>query len=398
MPTPTAPTPSGLHTSRNPSQSLITREIRRRILTGQWGSGQRIPPERQLEKEFGCSRLTVARALVPLVADGMIERFRGRGSFVAKRGGGRAAAGLERRGRRLATTRGNVVKYISPGQVPGVQSSRDDVLAGLHEVLDAAGYHVSIDFYSDLAEHLNCLAKADDLQIAGLVVWPSPDERTVEAVRRLVGSGVPVVLIDTYLPELDCDYVVTDNITGAATMVHFLAELGHRQIGYVMPDERRTSLVDRVSGFLRGMVETGLPIDSTTVLRLPARATADRDALRRHAGEALERFLAQSPRPTALFASHDSLAIMLQGLLRERGLRVPEDLTVVGYDGIEAGEFCAVPLTTVKQDFLQAAQVAARILLERFSGRSAGLRFQSLVPPQLVKRQSAAPAPQALGV
>jgi GntR family transcriptional regulator, arabinose operon transcriptional repressor len=368
----------------------ITLEIRRRILTGQYAPGQRIPPERQLEEEFGCSRLTVAKAMTPLVADGLIERYRGRGTFVSQREVPTRRE-IHMHAGQLSRARGNVIKYISPGMGKNISSSRDDVLTGLHGVLNEAGYHVSIDFYGGLEEHLNCLAKADDLQIAGLVVWPVPDQRTNGAIAHLVERGVPLVLIDTYLPELNCDYVVTDNITGAAMMVNHLAQLGHRRICYLTPDERRTSLIDRMSGFLRGMVEAGLPIDDHSVTRLQLEPGAGGTQVSpARLAEHLDRLLALPEPPTALFTSHDVLAIAMQSLLRGRDVRVPEEITVVGYDGIEAGEFCAVPLTTIKQDFLLTAQTAGRILLERFGGRGSGLRYHTLIPPQLLVRASSA--------
>lgn len=376
------------------SQINIGRELRRRILTGCYVPGERLPPERELEEEFRCSRLTVAKAMAPLVADGLIERYRGRGTFVLPSSAIAKADGTVSAMRSHLSTRGNVIKYISPGQEPGTRGARDDVLAGLHQVLDEAGYHVSVDFYSNLDQHLKCMAKAIDPQIAGLVIWPVPDEKTDEAITRLAEHGVPLILIDTYLPSLNCDYVVTDNISGAAMMVKHLAELGHRRIAYLAPDERRTSLVDRMSGFLRGMVEAGLPIDDRSVSRLDPVAdggTVPPEQLAR----CVDSLLSQPNPPTAFFASHDMLAIAIQSLLRSRGVRVPEQIAVVGYDGIEAGEFCNVPLTTIKQDFFQTAQIAARILLERFGGRSNALRYHSLIRPKLLVRQSTAPAPRA---
>ena len=374
------------------SHEDIAQELRRRILTVQYGPGQRIPPERELIEEFGCSRMTVAKAMAPLVADGLIERHPGRGTFVTKGQHKPGPAGPAGRSNGRAATRGNVIKYISPGQEESVRDSRNDVLSALHGVLDEAGYHVSIDLYGDLDEHLRCLAKVHDRQIAGVVLWPAPHARTRKAISELVRAAIPLVLVDTYLPDLDCDYVVTDNIEGAALMVRHLAQLGHRRICYLTPLPDRTSLRDRLTGFLRGLVEAELPVDDGSVARLPMLAPLgavppDSEAL---AG-LLDRVMGAAVPPTALFTSNDTLALAILPLLHARGLSVPEDVTLVGYDGIEAGEFGAVPLTTIKQDFGDMATVAARILLERFDGRPAPLRYHRLIEPQLVVRASCAP-------
>ena len=372
----------------------IAQEMRRRILTAQYRAGQRIPPERELLETFGCSRMTVARALTLLAAEGLVERHQGRGTFVAAHGERGSTAESARHGGRIAT-RGNVIKYISPGQESGVRSSRDEVLSSLHGALDEAGYHISVDFYGDLEQHLRCLEKVHDPQIAGVVLWPLPHARTVRAVGELMAQRVPVVLIDTYLPGIDTDHVVTDNVEGAAAMVRHLVSLGHRRICYLTPPTERTSLRDRLTGFLRGLVDADLPLRDTGVMRLPLAAAAAAPTEPGAAlGEVLSQVLSAAAPPTALFFSHDTLALAALQWLRMHRVRVPEDLSVVGYDGIEAGEFGSTPLTTVKQDFGEMADVAARILMERFDGRQEPLRYHRQIEPQLVVRDTCA-APHA---
>lgn len=375
---------------QNVPRTDVERELRRRILTGCYGPGDRIPPERDLEEEFGCSRLTVAKAMAPLVNDGLIARYRGRGTFVIERKDwlGRAKRSNQVRAGR-PSTRGNVVKYVSPGQPSAGRSSRDDVLAGLHSVLNEADYHVSVDFYTDLEQHVNSLLRVNDPQIAAVVLWPLPHPRTMEAVKAVRDRGVPVILVDTYMPELDCDHVVTDNIGGAATMVQHLAGLGHQRIVYLTDPVDRTSLRDRMTGFLRGMVEAGLPIDSQSVIQLESAVCGKPSEMSGVIDKALDRLLSLPNPPTALFTSHDFLALSAMPLLKARGIRVPEDLTLVGYDGIDAGEVCATPLTTIKQDFHEMARLAGRILLERFDRRAESLRYHQLVRPQLIVRSSA---------
>ena len=370
------------------SQQAITQELRRRILTAQYAAGQRIPPERELLHEFGCSRLTVAKAMAPLVAEGMILRHQGRGTFVAegltKRDGGSRAGSSGGR----PATRGNVIKYLSPGQESSVRGSRDDVLGSLHSVVNAAGYHVSVDFYSSIEEHLNCLERVRDPQIAGAVLWPAPDPRTTALIKSLTEAGVPIVLIDTYLPDVACDYVVTDNIEGAAAMVRHLAGLGHRRICYLTKPATRTSLRDRLSGFLRGMVEAELPVDSDSVVRVEENVleSDDGDGL----ASVLEKLMARRGPPTALFASHDSLALAIRQWLLARGISIPHQISLAGYDGIEASSFGAPALTTMEQDFRHMAADAARILMERFDGRPVTLRHQRYIQPHLRARASTA--------
>lgn len=370
------------------SQRAITQELRRRILTEQYAAGQRIPPERELLQEFGCSRLTVAKAMAPLVAEGMILRHQGRGSFVT--GNLPLAEGRPRdiRSGGRPTTRGNVIKYLSPGQESSVRGSRDEVLNSLHSVVNTAGYHVSVDFYGSVEEHLECLERVRDPQIAGVVLWPAPDPRTTALIQSLTQAGVPLVLIDTYLPGVECDYVVTDNIEGAATMVHHLADLGHKRICYLTKPATRTSLRDRLSGFLRGMVEEDLPVNNGSVVHVDEHILeADgHDKLFR----ILEELMTRPEPPTALFASHDSLALAIRQWLISRGISIPNQIALAGYDGIEASSFGTPAITTMEQDFRRMAADAARILMERFDGRPVTLRHQRYIQPHLRVRASTA--------
>lgn len=360
------------------SQQAITQELRRRIQTAQYVVGQRIPPERELQQEFGCSRLTVAKAMAPLVADGTVRRHKGRGSFVVK---GVSPTAVPVHGRPVA--RGNVIKYVSPGHETNVKSLRDDVLGSLHSILSPIGYHVSVDFYGSAEEHVACLGRVRDPQIAGAVLWPLPDPRATELIRELSESDVPIVLIDTYVPGVDCDYVVGDNIEGAAGMVAHLAGLGHRRICYLTRPPTRTSLRDRLSGFVRGMIEAGLPLGAESVVQVGSESDPYAGL-----GDALESVLSRPDPPTALFASHDSLAIAVRDWLCGRGYSIPGQIALAGYDGIDAALYGSPAITTMEQDFARMAADAARILLERFDGRPAALRHQRHVLPRLCVRGS----------
>ena len=352
----------------------VERELRRRILAAQYAPGMRIPPERELTETFGCSRGTVSKALSALESDGVVERRHGAGTFVVERlpvpmGNGAAEARI--------TRRGNVIKYLSPMDDSRGVNSRNKVLDGMHEALDGAQYHVSIDFYRDAKECAACLKKLQDAQIAGLVLWATPGGEVAREVKRLMESGVAVVMIDTFLQEVECDYVVSDNIAGAAEMVRFLAEKGHREICYFTSEPDRSSLIDRLAGFLKGMVIAGLPFSAENVVQVNGNLE-----------QVLKSVLHRKRRPSAIFASHDMKAITIVNALRDMGVSVPKDISVVGYDGIDAGLLVQPALTTMEQDFKGMAVKASHILLERLGRRSANLFYRIYVEPKLKVRKS----------
>ena len=348
----------------------VERELRRRIASARHRPGTRLPPERELADSLGCSRGTVAKALAALVAEGLVERRHGAGTFVAERLPSKTAAEKSARN-------GGVFTFLSPMEDSRALNSRNKVLDGMHEVLGAARHHVGIDFYKNASECAACLKRLREARIAGLVLWPTPGEEVAREAARLMASGVPVVMIDTFLPGFECDYVVSDNIAGAAGMVRFLAGLGHREICYFTSRPDRSSLVDRLAGFLKGMVMEGLPFSAENVAQTNGN---------------LERVLAsvlrRKKRPTAIFASNDMKAIAIMDALRGAGVRVPEDVSVAGFDGVEAGRLVRPALTTMEQDFKGMAAKASRILLERMDGKPASLHYRIYVEPKLKNRKS----------
>ena len=354
----------------------ISAELRRRISSGYYRSGVRMPAERELALEFGCSRLTLSKALGPLAAEGLVVRQRGRGTFVSN-GFGKALPG------RRPSGRGNIVKYNSPGRVgAGVSGMRDDVLTGLIETLRPAGRHISVDFYSGAEECARCLRESVDGQVAGVVLWPFPSAGVEDAVRRLEGSGVPVVLIDTYLPGLKCDYAVSDNAAGAASVVRYLAGKGHRRIAYVTRIPSRTSIFDRLGGVLAGFVECGIGFSSDDVVVVSEEEERDSGLL----WERIRGKLSEKSPPSVFFASNDSIAFSIKEILEKNGYSVPGDVSLAGYDGILSSGFSG--LVTVCQDFYGIAVEAGRIMLERFEKSLPAIRYQSRIFPRLVAGSS----------
>ncbi|MFW6059157.1 MAG: GntR family transcriptional regulator [Phycisphaeraceae bacterium] len=361
----------------------VYQALRQRVVEGEYQPGEKIPTEKELGDEFGVSRLTVAKAMAHLVAERRVERFRGRGTYVLRPEDGDKAEGADSR-----ATEARRITFLSPGQEQGPVHIRHGILEGLHEALEAVGYYVGVDFYADLEQHLSKLEKlGEDRHAAAFVVWPEPDARTREKLTALIERRFPVVLVDTYLPDFACDYVVTDNVAGGALMVRHLADLGHRRITYITEWPDRTSLRNRLTGYLRGLVCEDVPVTERSVVTVDSWASAD-------VGSVIDELFDAPEPPTAIFASHDYLAMNVHWALRERGLRVPEDISLAGYDNIDAAQHFAVPLTTVSQDYFQMGHVAGQILLERFGKPEPTVNYQQLIQPRLVERASTAAPPQ----
>lgn len=161
-------------------------------------------------------------------------------------------------------------------------------------------------------------------------------------VRALKETGVPLVLIDCELPELSVDAVVIDNIGGIGQATYHLAELGHRRIGYIGGPQSHPSLAQRYAGFIAAMQSAGLDVDPHMVEN-----SDDPSFLGARVGyEGYKKIRARGAKPTAIVCANDYVA---QGVIEaavEIGLKVPHDLSVVGFDDVKT--HFGPPLTTVR--------------------------------------------------
>ncbi len=361
-----------IETPRNKGYKLVVETIKGKIANNEWRPGYKIPPERELEKTFGLSRLTISKGLANLASEGLVVRKQGQGTFVA-----------DNPHRHIVHKR--LIKYISPigsGQEKVVV--KHGVLEAMYQVFSDKGYYVGVDFYKNTDELINHLKRDTDVYHGGFLVWYEPDDKLLPEIKRLKEANYPVVLLDAYPSGFEIDYVITDNISGAEMVVEYLSSLGHRDIAYITRKVDRTSLQDRQTGFLSGLVKYNLPIDREKIIAL--------DSTGKQATEdvifAVDKLMNLPHKPTAIFFANDDLALTAIEYLQHKGIRVPDDISIVGYDNIDKCEYAPVPLTTVPQDFYKIGEEASKILLERLENRLGSRTIQLSIKPELVIRNS----------
>jgi DNA-binding LacI/PurR family transcriptional regulator len=363
----------GIIMERNLSEQVFYK-VHQDIEAGILKPGQKLPPERELESKYNVSRITINRAMTKLKALGFIDRRQGSGTFVTQK---ITAKTSQHEG--LSKT---LVKFISPGGAKkGDVYIRSGVVEGMHDVLNSIGIDVTINFYYSTEEYVSQLSKFDRPDSYGLVVWYCPCAEGDALLLKMKEKNYPFVLVDHYNPEIECDHVVTDNIDGAEQMVNYLAEKGHRRIVYITDERKYTSLDDRQTGFIKAMLSHKLPISNSSVLSVDVR---NLDAI-----EHLVRSIIERPdRPTAIFVGNDLLAFDVYGALKKMGLRVPDDISLAGYDNVDNGQFFEVPLTTVAQDFYKMGQLAGTLLEELNEQETHQYYHQLKVKASLVERRS----------
>ncbi len=216
-----------------------------------------------------------------------------------------------------------------------------------------------------------------------LIVSLPPREVDIHA---LASAAIPVVVIDVHSPTLDVlPRVVGDDVAGGEMATGHLLDLGHRRIAFVGDEFENpfgfTSGRDRFAGFQRALARRGVPLRDEFVA-LGAHG-------RYEARELAHRLLTAPDRPTAIFAASDTQALGVLSAARELSLDVPGDVSVVGYDDVEAADY--VGLTTVRQQLLESGRAGAELLLKEIEGRSEVQACVELTPSIVVRATSAPP-------
>lgn len=202
--------------------------------------------------------------------------------------------------------------------------------------------------------------------------------------RLMSEAGVPLATICVELSESSFPSVMVDDQLASRTVVEHLAALGHRSFGYISGPKENRNEIGRREGFIAGLSAAGFD---------PGQAHYWQGDFMIESGVGAAReFLALSERPTAVYSVSDSMAISFMKTVMEAGVRVPEDLSIVGFDGIEFAEFVTPTLTTIQQPRHEIGRNGARVLLEALGN---GTRPKSVrLAAPLIVRNSTAVAPR----
>ncbi|BDI33781.1 LacI family transcriptional regulator [Capsulimonas corticalis] len=211
-----------------------------------------------------------------------------------------------------------------------------------------------------------------------LLIVPPTDSDILAALSSL---SVPLVTVSAIevagVPSVD-----VDDRMGASLAVAHLADLGHRRIAYIQGNENHVSTRHRLGGFLTEMAARGL--------EMPADAIRSADYDGGGAAEACAALLERPERPTALFAANDNIAVAALRAAKDMGLRVPGDLSIIGYDDAPSAALVTPALTTIRQPLAAMGAAAARTLARVIDGKES-VEMRQLLQPELVVRESTAP-------
>ncbi|MBC1802075.1 GntR family transcriptional regulator [Listeria booriae] len=328
-----------------PMYQQISDDLKRQIATGELAVGAKLPTEMELTKVYQVSRITTKRAVEILAEDGLIIRRPGRGSFVLGE--------PQKHERKQTAMFGAVVAGIA---APFGQCLIETLS---EEVWEREGSLLLLQSHGKPDLEAEAILKLKQLDVDGLLIWPSAGEYLGAEILQLIVDRYPFVLIDRQVKGMETKSVGTNNVKMTKEALAYLFSQGHRDIGFVsMEPSFNSSVEERLEGFIESHADQGIAIQREAWL-----VDAKTDLLH----EQLVDLLQRNPTLTALFVTEYELAVRVWESLQSLGYRVPTDISLICFDSPEelAGGVC---FTHVKQDEVAIAKEAVALLKRAIAG------------------------------
>jgi LacI family transcriptional regulator len=254
---------------------------------------------------------------------------------------------------------------------------------GVQDMVAYEGYKLMISQSNESYEEELKLVNAMSLaRVDGLMVSPSVNTSNFEHFEKLKASGTPLIIFDRDCYGFEADKVLVDDYDGAFQAVEYLIKTGCKRIAHLGGPSSLTTSKHRLNGYLDALKQNNIPIRNELIVRT--------DGFSSECGvEAVQNILNLIELPDAIFAVNDAVAIGAMSVIREAGLKIPEDISIVGFDDEPYSCYFNPSLTSVWQPVYDLGMLSAKILLDHFQNKSNNGEFRyEVLKPELVIRDS----------
>ena len=310
--------------------------------------GQFFASEYDLARREGVSRRSVRHAVDILVREGRVERRSGKGLYIRRPG--------------------SITRWVQV-VVPMLAAHLCiEMAGGVKAAALKAGVQTQIyDAHGSFDSDLDALRRLPATAASGAIIWSLHHKRFAEVLYELKAARYPFVLVDESLRDIEVPTVLADNYRGGYLVGRELIQRGHRRIGYISFPADTTRL--RAEGIQDAFAEANLLFDRSLNRELRTTLMEDSSA---EIGRLTRELLDLPDRPTAIFYNNDHAAIRGYEAIRALGLRIPEDVSVVGFDGDPSCRLLTPTLATIRQPAREMGIAAMEILLDLMAGGKSG--------------------------
>ena len=345
------------------------------ITSGRLSAGDRIPDLEELMKRFDTSKITITRALNDLQQMGFIRRVQGQGSFVCG-----VPAIEEDSG---SPPQHSFISCILPFDL-----NQNDFIKSVEDACREKNYLFTIrnSHFSSAIER-DAIVEARAKGASGIIIYPVSATENIELYSRMAIDHFPFVVIDRSILAFEHPFVSCSNIDSFCSITDYLLGKGHRRIGFLCGDINLSSTYERFQGYCKAILDRSIPIDKDLVVDrfYVQRDKPDEGKIQ----EILRHYRALRPRVTAIACANDFIASMLLQQADKMGIRVPEELSITGFDNLYFTAFLRPPLTTVIQPFKEIGENAIRLLSEMIATKDIIVKTVRC-PASIIERESVA--------
>ncbi|MFC1481372.1 substrate-binding domain-containing protein [Candidatus Neomarinimicrobiota bacterium] len=347
----------------------IAEQIREQIFSGKLKPDDRIATQNELAAQYGVSLITVKKALAELSSEGIIYSRVGKGTFIT--------ATPMRKAQVPHKSIGLVLSDLTTPFFSLIVQSAEKKTSEL-------GYNLLLKSSSDREEKEETqIAHFQNIGVRGVIIASmGHHHQATNGILQLQEKKFPFIMV-SYVQNEDISYIGTDHVYGAQLATEHLIDLGYKRIGYINSEETDILGQLRQQGYERALVASGHGVDKDIIFQQPL--TNGKNQFQ--AGYQLGlQFAKVDNRPDAIFAFNDLTALGFEQSVLSQGLRIPEDVAIVGFDNIERDLYAPVPLTTVRPPTSTIGALAVETLVRMINGDQSVTR--TFLKPQLVIRES----------
>ncbi|WP_461224656.1 GntR family transcriptional regulator [Lacticaseibacillus suihuaensis] len=340
-----------------PLYLTVYERLKLSITGNQYKLHEKLPSEKELAEQFDVSTITIKKALDMLRDQGFVVRKPRRGTIVTSQ-----AAVISASPDTKNVTIGLVVTNFT--DVFGT-----DILRSLISYDDHPVNVVTKISYGEPTQEDKQIRELLEMGVDGLIILPSSSEYTSPLILKLISKNFPIVVLDRMMSDLPICSVTTDNTTAASDLTKFLLQKGHRHIGIVTSDSPVTTIDKRVNGFLSAHIDENMAVSQEQILSTVESVIPDSKTPIEADIENIVRYLERNPRITAVIATEYNIASLVSSAIARMGKRIPEDYSLVCFDGPEVNVYDenAFVITHIQQAQFEIGQAAMALMMMKLA-------------------------------
>jgi len=285
----------------------------------------------------------------------------------------RSARGLASR------TSGNIGFILSEGHFSQAEPFYTRIFLGTEFEARDHNYYILLTTVGDQFDPDNYVPRfLLERNVDGIIIAGKVNEKLISYIDSL---GLPIVLVDYEMKRAQHSAVLIDNWRGATLAVEHLLALGHKRIAFLGGEIRHPSLTERYEAYQNTLHQAGLALEESYAV------TDEEESSVEGGASAAERLLASGAEPTAIFAANDAMAIGCMRLLKSRGIRIPHDVAIVGFDDVEMSSHVEPHLTTIRVFKEEMGKIAVQRVVDNLNAKTKTV-VTTHVPVELIVRES----------